>query len=78
MPLCYLRFGFFAGLGAVRFAGAFAAGRFPAGFAGGRFPVGLGGSFAFPCLGGIARIRHLGPEPIKSSRWAFIKASRTK
>lgn len=37
-------------------------------FAGIRLPTGLGGAFMIPCLGGTARIRHLGPEPIKSSR----------
>ena len=39
----------------------------------------LGGGVVFPLdLGGTARIRHLGPEPIRSSRWALISASFTK
>ena len=48
---------------------------------GGAFFMGFGGAFretAPPGLGGTARIKHLGSEPIKSSRWAFISASRTK
>ena len=41
--------------------------------------VALGGGVVdLPILGGTARIRHLGPEPIRSSRWAAISASRTK
>ena len=35
-------------------------------FAGGFFGFG-GGAVVFPVLGGTALIRHLGPEPIKSS-----------
>lgn len=46
-----------------------------AGFAGGF----LGGwTEDDPWRGGTARIRHFGPEPIKSSRWAFNSASRTR
>jgi hypothetical protein len=37
-----------------------------------------GGAAARSGRGGTARIRHFGPEPIKSSRWAFRRASRTK
>lgn len=55
VPLFYhLRF-FWAD---VFFAGVV---RLPAGFFG-------GGAVGLPCRGGMARIRHFGPEPIKSSR----------
>ena len=58
------------------FAGAFGVGFFPGDFF---FGGALGGgAVCFPGLGGTARIRHLGPEPIKSSRWAFSSASRTR
>ena len=41
--------------------------------------VGLGGgAVGFPIFGGTARIKHFGPEPMRSSRCAFINASRTK
>ena len=48
------------------FGGAFGAGFFPGDF----FMPGAfgGGAVCFPVLGGTARIRHLGPKPIKSSR----------
>ena len=51
-----------------------------AGFFGDGFrPAGLGGGAeGLPCLGGTARIKHLGPEPIRSSRWAFRSASYTR
>ena len=78
MPLVYLRFGFFAGLGGVFFATGLPAGFLDVGFVGARLPVGFGGNLLLPCRGGIARIKHFNPEPIKSSRCAFIKASRTK
>ena len=39
----------------------------------------LGGGEPWPPdLGGKDRIRHLGPEPMRFSRWAFSRASRTR
>jgi len=63
---------------AAGFAGAFRAGAFGGAFLAGAgfFPGALGG--AAVVRGGTARIRHLGPEPIRSSRWAFKSASFTK
>ena len=63
--------------GAAGFLGAgLAAGRLPlAGALGGALG---GGAVGFPCLGGMARMRHLGPEPMRSSRWAVKSASFTK
>ena len=59
-------------------AGFFTTG-FAAGFFGGAFlPLAFilgGGAVTLSLRGGMARIRHLGPEPIKSSRWALISAS---
>ena len=57
-------------------------GNFAAGLAGGFFPF-LGGTLGggavgLSVLGGMARMRHLGPEPMRSSRWAVINASRTR
>ena len=37
-----------------------------------------GGAEGFPSRGGIARIKHLGPEPMRSSRWALSSASLTR
>ena len=80
-PLCSVCFGFchhlplrFPGAGFLEAMGALRAG-FPleAGFAGG-----LDGKARPLGRGGTARIRHLGPEPIRSSRWAFSSASRTR
>lgn len=66
-PVVYLRFPLEAGfLTWGFFAGA---DRLAGAFGGGVFP---------PCRGGIARIRHLGPEPIRSSLCAFSKASLTR
>lgn len=67
--LVYLRFLLATGLG-----GAFLKAGLPVVFLAG----GLGGGVWPPCRGGTARIRHLGPDPMRSSRWAFIKASRTR
>ena len=80
---------FFCHFFRVRWDGAFDAVFLEAaGFRGGVLPFAsdlgnvlpLTGAFegAPPALGGIARIRHLGPEPIRSSRWALISASRTR
>ena len=44
----------------------------------GGFPGFAGGAPWLPFFGEMARIRHLGPEPIKSSLWAASKASRTR
>lgn len=73
LPLLYYRF-FPFGVG--RFAGeggffAFFADCFGLGGADGRV-TGL------PVRGGTARMRHLGPEPMRSSRWALSSASRTR
>ena len=38
----------------------------------------FGGAVRFVGLGGTARIRHFGPDPIRSSRCAFKSASFTK
>ena len=46
---------------------------FASAFAGGFF----GRTFVMS-RGGMARIKHFGPEPIRSSLWAFSRASRTK
>lgn len=60
----------------VALGGAFRAGALPLGSA---FGGALGGGALWPpALGGTARIRHLGPEPMRSSRWAASKASRTR
>ena len=37
-----------------------------------------GGAVCLVCPGGTARIRHLGPEPMRSSRWALSNASLTR
>ena len=37
-----------------------------------------GGAEGLSVLGGTARIRHFGPEPIRSSRCALSSASRTR
>ena len=44
----------------------------------GRAALGAGLAGAELCLGGTARIRHLGPEPMRSSRCAFRSASFTR
>ena len=69
--------GVFAGALVVGFlAGALVAVGLPLGTALGGA---LGGGVVWlPALGGTARIRHLGPLPIRSSRWALIRASRTR
>ena len=67
----YLRF-----LGGAFLPGCLEAGRLPADLEISFLPT-LGGGAEF-CRGGTARIRHFGLEPIRSSRWAFNRASRTK
>ena len=81
---CFCYF-FLLTLRLVGFAGAFGALAgflglaLAADFMGGFLPVGLGGgAVGLPSRGGIARIRHLGQEPMRSSRWAFSSASRTR
>ena len=44
---------------------------------GGFLPI-TGGGGLWVGRGAMARIRHFGPEPIKSSRWAFKRASFTR
>ena len=66
-------------LGAAGFVLDLTAGVLPVGFAGPFFAGALGGGALFlVCPGGTARIRHLGPEPMRSSRWALSSASLTK
>ena len=45
---------------------------------GGSFGGTFGGTLLPGARGGTARIKHFGPEPIKSSRCAFKSASRTR
>ena len=61
----YFLLGLFAEAG-----GAFLSGAFAGGFLANVFLTGAfgGGALWVPVRGGTARIRHLGPEPIKSSR----------
>ena len=41
--------------------------------------IALGGGVVYPpAVGGMARIRHLVPEPMRSSRWALRRASFTR
>ena len=67
-----------AALGAGFFAAGLAWARFAAALGGAPLETGFGGAPLPAGLGGTARIRHLGPEPIRSSRWALSSASRTR